>query len=209
MNYISNENCLFDEDGNLLSGFTCGQKVRMYMQWKEYREHVQSCPTGEMEVEFLYQISAKFAIQDQSVLRLTNKDSDSIVYDSTSLDTEAMVCGTQKTLVVDLCLPEANYEFTISDSGGNGLDDDAFLEIRVNGALVSTIEGNFGSVATVELPNPGGKGPGTEVPTDAPTRVQDSSNSSYTSTSSMFDVSLVLAVTASSPLVWLASSSFP
>lgn len=164
MNYIRDRRCVFDDNGELIGGFTCGQVIRMFQQWHEYRDHVTSCPEGEMEVEIFYQFGSDFN-QDNSTLKLRNTDTSVLVYDSTSIDTRLVFLGFQQTLLVDLCLPQANYEFTISDGGGDGISSEGYVEIRVNGVILQTVQGDFGDMATVTIPNPLDIDP-TQPPTD-------------------------------------------
>jgi hypothetical protein len=189
MNYIRDENCYYDSSGSDVVGeFTCGQIERMYHQWIMYRDSVERCAQGEMEIEWLIQYDYFFASENS--FTLTNTETGEVLFNSErDLYDVGVAADLHKTQYVDLCVPIGSYEFRITDKPEEGAGDgftpeeDAaayaealgvdfivpFIDLYLNGAFVERIEGNFGSVKTVALVGTGNANPSPSTGNSFPT----------------------------------------
>jgi len=162
MNYVSTDEC-FETEGY----FSCGQIERMYRQWSFFREYVNFCASGEMEVEVVIDFD-DWPKENTFYLRV--KDGPTI-FNSTSAVAFRSFAWKERVMVFDVCLPGyQDYEFVLLDSHPDGLAAGAYYDIFQNGDRLSRLEGNFGASASVQIPaTTSGVDPPTVSPTDSPT----------------------------------------
>lgn len=163
MNYVSLDDCHIEA-----GEFTCNQIERMYYQWVFYRETVDSCPPGEMELEFAYEFDRDHDEDNQVfIYELIGDQRGPVIFDS-NVDHDQGAFQLQDILAVDICLPvDSTYEFVIMDRTGNGFSRGGTVAVYLDGQLIASASGNFGSEYSVVVAalTPAPVAPPTQVPT--------------------------------------------
>jgi hypothetical protein len=184
----------------------------MYRHWLLFREEVNTCGAGDMELELVIGIDAAYLAETE--ILLSNQDNQ-LYFDSFADHDLAYIFATDNLVLIDLCVPRNGvYTVTVRDSAGDGWTD-GFIEIYVDRDLVYTINGNFGNFLTVDIfqqtiaPTNAPTIPATPSPTSVPTGVPE--EPTLVPAGSMSSTSPTVAPTpeSSDPTSEIPSSSEP
>ena len=147
MNNVNNDEC-HAQNGE----FTCGQKERMKFQWELYRDGMPVCEEGEMEVDILIKFAQEASGVFTDDFTLATADGD-VFYNSIS-DYNSAFAPFGWTVVIALCLPNADYTFTYNSASGDGFGDDetAFLVVIRSDEEIAVVQGDFGDEAVIDIP---------------------------------------------------------
>ena len=199
MNYLNAESCFA-----AMGSFTCNQIERMYELWFLYRDSVNSCEEGEMEIEFEVNFDVYFVAENK--ILLTSADGTEYFNSDIHLDGGqhfTIQTDSNTALFVDLCVPVGDYIFSFTDSLGDGLEMGAFAVVRVNGVVVGQVEGNFGeeSIIFIEAASPAMTTmPSTEssisTQADSPTMAPAKTTTTTNTPSACFPIPLTAALWA-------------
>jgi hypothetical protein len=126
----------------------------MYYQWQLYRSTVTGCGDGEMELEFILTFDDEHVDQNQILIyKDRGTEDEQIIFDSEVDHDDDALPVFQTVMAVDLCVPQSsNYEFVITDFGGDGFSDGGEALVFQNGVLVATIDDDFEDEIVVQLP---------------------------------------------------------
>lgn len=175
-------------------------------QWILYREAVDVCPDGEMEIGFILEFDGEHQ-QDNRVLIYKDRglSTEQIIFDSDTDHNDGAV-SLQQAMVVDLCVPDSSeYVFEVSDTAGDGFAIGGLASVFQNGQLLDSFAENFGSVASITIPALVSSTP-SALPSSTPTGSPSVATSPPTGSPSVDTVSPTLFETES-PVQDLSSRS--
>jgi hypothetical protein len=158
MNYVADRSCM-----GSYAEITCGQIERMYQQWYLYRHKhnnnacAASDPTTPHHLEIFMVFDKIHHTEDTWALVKIQPNDDgttttTIIFDSKSDFADFEVPRRQDELYMDLCIEPGTYNFVLNDAGQNGFStSDAYLDVTLDGVLIQTVTGNFGSQVTIPI----------------------------------------------------------
>jgi hypothetical protein len=152
MNYVADRSCM-----GTYAEITCGQIERMYQQWYLYRQTDNVCNSQQQQphhLEIFIVFDKAHNTEDTWALVKESQDgttTTTTIFDSTSDFADFEVPRRQDELYMDLCLESGNYQFILRDAGNNGFSNGAHVDVTLDGTLIQTVTGNFGSQVIIPI----------------------------------------------------------